>query len=193
MDKNHPEEYGIKISKKGFNVISDGKNPSIKKAMPYKVDHIHQLLALPYLQGARSQLKRYIEATEVLRNNPSSGTFLCLHEISVLFEDLNTVAKYIERCGNDDKMRELWRNIRNHIRHDFREEFDNEEGKNKVRRSTYLKLDPTLQVDIAFEKSSVRFGTRIIELSQVRRYLDWAEKIITRTLKKARQEGYITK
>jgi len=184
--------YGIKISKKGIDVTKNAKTPSIMKTMPYKVSHILQLLALPYLQGAHTQLKRYKEATLILKDSPFSGSLLCLHEVSTLFEDLNTVAIYVKSCGYNNETHKLWKNIRDHIRHDYREEFDKENKHRKVERALFLKLDPNLQADIEFDNTFIRFGDTVIKVTEIERYLEWADGVITETLAKAKQEGYIT-
>lgn len=181
----------IRIAKQGFNVLNingDRSEESLNKITP---SHFLSVLALPYLLGAKTQVKRYLFATLTLRKNSVFGVYECLHEISTLFEDLCTVAKYIEKSGNKNKLHQLWFDVRNHIRHDFREELDNENNQRKNERAIKLKLNPRFQVDIEFSGDSVTVGNIIIEIKQVSGYLNWADNIIATILEDAKNKGYI--
>ena len=115
----------------------------------------------------------------------------CLHEASTLFEDLCTVGKYIEKCGEKHKLHKLWFDVRNHIRHDIREEFDNKTSLRKSSRAKRLKLNPKLQTDIRFDPKFIKIGGVTITIDQINDYLDWADKIISDVLSEAKKKGYI--
>lgn len=182
--------HGIKVSKRGFSVIDldqKRKKGSTRESPPYMV----YALALPYLHGAKIQIKRYQAVASTLKRTPSGGVIECLHEASTLFEDLCTVSKYAEKCGNTHKLHKLWLDVRNHIRHDIREELDNESDSRKNKRAGRLKLNPKLQTSIGFSMDLIKVGETEIEISQISSYLNWADKIISEVMKRAKDKGQI--
>jgi hypothetical protein len=176
----------IKISKSRYDVLKPDKKPvrSPRKVTPAMLS----LLALPFLEGARTQVTRYNEAS--LNPNYIERAKECLHETSTLFEDLNTVRSYLEECNRKNELHQLWLDVRNHIRHDIREELDDEDEKRKVSRARKLKIDEALQTDIEFLENSIRIGGAMINLDDIRNYLNWAEKVITSFLNRAMKEGH---
>ncbi len=183
-------DYGIKISKRGFNVIDlnqERRNSSTTSSPP----HLVYALALPYLQGAKIQVKRYQIAASTLEKRPSGGVIDCIHEASTLFEDLCTVSKYAERCGNIHKHHKLWLDVRNHIRHDIREELDNDDNSRKNGRATRLRLDPKLQTSIGFSLDLIKVGETEIKINEIVEYLDWADKVIAKVMNEAKDKGQI--
>lgn len=182
--------YGIKISKRDFNVLDlDQKNQTKKEKR--EIAHILTLLALPYVLGAKAQVERYKLVARILESNPKLGTLGCLHEISNLFEDLNSVLIYLRKCNIDHKDHTTWEDIRNHLRHSIREEFDKDDEL-KEARSKRLGLDPRLQVNIGFDLDAVKLGETVIELGRVINYLEWAEKKINLILNEAQQSGKVS-
>ena len=182
--------YGIKISHKGFDVIDLSKQRSQKPPSDKTLPHLLSSLALPYLLGAKTQVKRYEIAAALLPSQSISATMVCLHEASTLFEDLNTVVVYIRKCGKDHKSHQLWVDIRNHIRHAVREEYDRENDKVKNDRAQRLSLDPKLQINIGFDKDAIKVGETVVEIADIKSYLVWAENIIAEILSKAQKDGY---
>lgn len=181
----------VKISKKGVNVMNTTKGRVPESGEKNPLPHLLYAIALAYLFGAREQVKRYqIEAT-TLTKRPVLGVYGCLHEASTLFEDLCTVAKYIERYGKTNDQHQLWFDVRNHIRHDIREEFDNENSSRKNSRARRLKLNPGLQTDIGFDPKYIKIGGITITIEQINNYLDWSDKNITEELSQAKAKGYI--
>ena len=153
--------------------------------------HILYALALPYLLGAKIQVKRYQLAASSLEKRPVNGVYDCLHEASSLFEDLNTIGKYAEKCGSKNDLHQLWLDVRNHIRHDIREEYDNESSSLKNKRAERLKLDSKLQTNIGFTIEAIKIGGTVIEISQISDYLQWAENLIESILNNAKDAGQI--
>jgi|SRR3989344_1785899 len=182
--------HGIKVAKQGYNVIAI-ENDRIESSIKKSPSHLLLSLALPYLLGAKSQVKRYQEAALTLQRRPVWGVYDCLHEISTLFEDLCTVSKYIEKCGKKKEIHKLWFDIRNHIRHDIREEFDREDDSRKNKRLQNLKIDPKLQTSIGFAVDSIKIGEIIIKINQIETYLKWAENIISNVMNEAKRRGDI--
>lgn len=181
----------VRISKQGFDVMNVKKKRSKKPSKKDPLPHLLYALALAYLLGARKQVKRYQVAASTLKTRPVGGVYDCLHETSTLFEDLCTVGKYIEKCGERNKLHQLWFDVRNHIRHDVREEFDNSSDSRKNSRARKLKLNPKLQTDISFTPSSIKIGGTVVKIDEIKSYLDWADKIISGVMNQAKKEGYI--
>jgi hypothetical protein len=119
-------DQGIKVSKQGYNVTDTNSKRDNSPRNNSVLPHLLYALALPYLIGAKTQVKRYQIAASYLNERPVNGVYECLHEASTLFEDLNTIGKYAEKCGSENELHQLWLDVRNHIRHDIREEYDNE-------------------------------------------------------------------
>jgi len=185
--------YGIKVSYRDFNVINLTEKQT-KKHQPKSNKSLSNLLsglALPYLIGAKKQVKRYRVASLLLQSQPTIGVLECMHEASNLFEDLNTVAFYIKKCGRNNKYHQLWNNIRNHIRHAVREDYDIEDKLIKNNIAQKLNLDPKLQISIGFDIGAIKVGGITVKIDEITNYLTWAEDIITKILKKGEQEGLL--
>lgn len=189
------KRFTLKIAKKGFSVTNmDINKKKTSNDSKKKMPHLLTAVALTYFYGSKTQLKRYqIAVSNLDKDNAVNGTYVCLHEISSLFEDVNTVAKYMEECGYKNDLHQLWLDIRNHIRHDVREEFDNNDDSRKEQRALRLKLDPKLQMDISFEVSVIHIGGTDIKISQIEEYLKWSEDIMGKILVDAQNLGYINR
>ena len=184
-------DHGVNISHKGFSVTDLNKERSAKAISKTNLPHLLSGLALPYLLGAKTQVERYVFVASQLKTQPSIATMGCMHEASTLFEDLNTVVIYMRKCGKDHKNHQLWVDIRNHIRHAVREEFDKEDDLVKNERAQRLSLDPKLQISIGFDTDAIKVGGTLIELWEVNKYLVWAEGVIADILAKASEDGFI--
>lgn len=178
------------MAKQGFNVLDSSLARSKKRSVGTP-PHLLYAVALTYLLGAKKQVIRYQEAAKTLKERPVLGVYDCLHEFSTLLEDLSAVGKYIEKCGTTNKLHQLWFDVRNHIRHDIREEFDNESSSRKESRAKHLNLNSKLQTDIRFNTNSVIVGGTTIKISDINTYLEWADKTISDVLNKAKEDGYI--
>jgi len=183
--------HGIKISKQGFDVTNNKSRRARKSSVRSLLPHLLSALALPYLLGAKKQVTRYQIAASTLKERPIGGVYECLHEASTLFEDLSTISRYVEKCGHKKDIHELWLDVRNHIRHDVREEFDNEDSQRKNERAKRLKLNYRLQTNIGFTIDAIKVGGVVVQIQQVNNYLEWAEDVITSILNDAKKEGYI--
>lgn len=190
MTKLH---YWIKVSKRGFNVmdLAQERKDNPKSGV---TPHLEYVLALPYLYGAKTQVKRYQIAASTLEQNPSSSVISCIHEASTLFEDLCTVSKYITKCGNTHKLHKLWLDARNHIRHDTRDQRDDESESRKrdrADRAARLKIDPKLQMSLGFSMNLIKVGDIEIKISDIAEYLDWADDVIAKVMEEAKNKGQI--
>ena len=185
MDNNN---FHIKVSKKGHNIDgSVGEVPTSKRPDA----HILYSLAIPYLMGANVTLERYRQAAISLKDAPVKGVQMCLHEASTLFEDLATITKYAKMCGENHRYHDTWTDVRNRIRHDFREEFDKEDRKWKNMRSEKLGLNEATQTDISFSEERIKVGSVIITLKDEQDYIMWAAELFNKTIDQARRKGYI--
>lgn len=188
---NRKMKFGMKISKPGFDVLNLDKERSPNKSKESTLPNLLSSLALPYLLGAKTQVQRYQSAALTLEKMKTLSILMCLHEASTLFEDLNTIAKYVEMCGHKNDLNNLWLDIRNHIRHDVREEYDEESDLRKNKRAKRLGLHPNLQTSIGFDQNGIKVGEILIEISQINEYIAWAENIIANILSRAEKDGYL--
>jgi len=183
--------YGIKVSRRGFDVINLNKKQPQKTPPNKALPNLLSALALPYLLGAKKQVERYERSASFLVSRPTISTMECMHEASTLFEDLNTVVVYMRKCGKDHRQHRLWEDIRNHIRHAVREEFDKENDSVKNDRAQRLGLDSKLQISIGFDTDAIKVGETMVEIVEVKKYLAWAEGVIAEILGKAKKDGFL--
>lgn len=139
--------------------------------------HLAAAMARPFVDGAKVQLKRYVEAQAWCKHDPIGGANQCQYELSSLFEHLATVVAYLKYCGVEDSHDQVFTDVRNHIRHDVREEFDKDET-NKAARAKRLGLNPKLQMDISFLDDGVRVGSTTITNKEISGYLHGADMIV---------------
>lgn len=194
MDKEQKASHGIKISQQNVDIkdadLKDIQKPASKTRKQF-LPHLLYAMALPYFFGARTQVERYKTASSTLKQQPVKSVQTCLHEVSCLFEDLATVSKYAEMCGQTHELHSLWLDVRNHIRHDVREEFDNELDKRKNERAKRLGLNEKLQTSIGFVPETITVGGTQIAITTINDYLSWAENVIGGVLKEAEEKGWI--
>ncbi len=177
---------GIKFSKS----VSEGSSEQTQLKRTF-APHLLYANGMAYLIGAGEQVNRYREASKELTVNAVMGVYKCLHEISNLFEDLVTVSKYIEMSGVNHQKHQLWLDVRNHIRHDVREEYDNETNKRKNDRAKRLKINEKLQTEITFDTTSFSVGGTVITLDEINEYIQWASKIFDDVMVEAMKKGLI--
>lgn len=181
---------GFKISKTGYDVL-DKEKPRASTVNFDKKDYLISVIAIPFIKGAQIQVTRYIEATEWFSNDSVEASYRCFYEFSSLIEHLIAVAKYCELFGEKHNKHDLWLDIRNHIRHDIRENIHSETHPKKIMRSTQLKIDPTLEFDLTFYKNHIKVGKAIITISEIFEFLDWAVEIASKATSVATSKGLI--
>lgn len=130
----------------------------------------------PFITGARVQLERYLEAQRLVSAHKVNGAWIdrCLYELSSLLEHLSTVSIYLKLCGVELPIQQTIIDIRNHLRHDVREEFD-EDKKTKQERAKRLGINPKLQMELVYIDSGVKVGTTELKANQISLFLDMAE------------------
>lgn len=183
----HDMDHGIKIS----NSAVEGTKKPVSRDSREFLPHVLYSLALPYLYGAKTQIERYEAAAGTLQTSPISGVQKCLHETSCLFEDLATVSKYVEMCGETNKHHSLWFDIRNHIRHDTREEFDNLDDRRKKERAERLMISNGFQTSLGFDMNTIKVGDLSVNLEDIANYIEWAESVIQQVMDAAIEQGMI--
>ncbi|NCU42015.1 MAG: hypothetical protein EOM19_04855 [Candidatus Moranbacteria bacterium] len=148
-----------------------------------------------YLMGANNSLNRYKRFH--LSSRLDTITFMqCLHEVFTLFEDLCSLAVYMQRkCKRreNNKKNQLWIDIRNHIKHDIREEFDKEDSKKKKGREERLGVDSYLQMNLECKKNYIKVGSTIVSIKEIEDYLHKEKLFIDIVYKEAKAKGFINK
>lgn len=182
---------GIKISKQGYDVKNMQKTPTKanKKAgmtLPYMLSS----LAMPYLQGAEVTLKRYTNASQLVKKDVNY-IFSCLHESSSLLEHLDTVDRYVIMCGQTHKLHEKILNIRNHIRHDLRDNLSQSSNKGRKQRARKLGIDERLLVHISFKEESIDVGKTSLKVSEIVEFMKYADELFKQHIKEAQAKGQI--
>lgn len=141
-----------------------------KKADPY----LMSAMANIYVHGARVQLRRYNEAQSI-NNQFGTATYECIFEVSSLFEHMATLATYLNICDLKLPINEKIIDIRNHIRHDTRENID-QENTRKERRASRLGLDGgDMQVMIVVSGDGVEVGNVAMTSAEIKLFIDMAD------------------
>ncbi len=185
--------YVFKVSKEGFDVYSK-KNGLRRGDSSRKEDFRKSMvwpLAIAYLHGARIQLVRYKKAASILEKNAVEGILQCLHDVSCLFEDLAIISIYMKSLGAMHEDGDLFITVRDHIRHDVRENLDKEDEKRRARRLEELCVKENLQIDISFDPDYVKVGETKVTIKQIEAYLIWADSVFEKLFEHGKELGYI--
>lgn len=182
--------YVFQVSKTGYDIKTKKYTPPQEGNTKESVTAgILEMLAYPHIIGAHLQLKRYEQAVNQLNKKTAAhGTIICFLESASLFENLATISIYLEYCGTKHKMHPLFQDIRNHIRHDIRENFIEEDARERNRRGR-LKIDKHLQFSIGFSKDAIKVGGIMLTLKDINDYIEWANKEIGKVLSEAKRQG----
>jgi len=182
--------YGIQISKEGYDVGTGKKSKQQssrdERFLPYMISGI----AIPYLKGASVSLQRYLEAASQLKKDVNK-VYDCLHEASSLLEHLDTVDRYIIMCDEQHALHKIILNMRNHIRHDLRDNLNHETNNGRVKREKELGIREGLLVDITFPETAIVIGKTELTAAEIVSFLQYAEQLFTRHLKEAQEKGLV--
>lgn len=143
--------------------------------------HLIVGLCKPFIDGARLQVERLLAAQQMLKHDPLNAVYRCHHETSNLFEDLATIVQYLNLCAINMKDDQLYKDVRDLIRHDVREEFDNDE-KRKRERAERLGMNPKLQFGISYDIGDIKVGGTTILLKDISNYINLAEQTVNALL-----------
>jgi hypothetical protein len=167
----------------GLRIVTENGEDSVKD------DVLYFLIA--YYRGSVTQIHRYLRAIKELENGKDFSfprLLDCLHEISSLFENLFAMYKYFEKIGIEHESHQIWKDVRHHVRHDFREQID-ENDKRTIRRAKKLQLKPNMLTNLEFGSKVIKIGNMIIEISDINEYLRWARSAISPLIKEARSDN----
>lgn len=153
-----------------------------KKTQSFKSNsHFAAGLMRPFVDGARLQVERLLAAQQMLKHDPMVAVQRCHHETSNLFEDLATIVQYLNLCDITTKDDQLYKDVRDLIRHDIREEFDNDE-KRKRERAERLQMNPGLQFELSYDIGDIKVGGTIILLKDISLFINIAEQTMNALL-----------
>lgn len=93
-------------------------------------------------------------------------------------------------CDETNDLHQLFWDIRNLIRHDIRDKFDNNDSWKKNECARRLKMPSGMQAIIGFDVDSIKVGGTTIELVEVVDYLKWASIVIASRIEDARKKGF---
>ncbi|MDX2775986.1 hypothetical protein PV379_01280 [Streptomyces caniscabiei] len=183
--------YGAKIAKTAHSV-TDPDAPA--KTGIQSDDTIKEMVSgigLAFILGAKEQLSRYQEAYSKVKTNPQIGVMYCLHEVLTLLEDLDTLSWYTQVCGETNDLNKVIRDMRNHARHDLRENINHESNDGRKKRAKKLGVHENLMVHIGFDENTIKMGTTTLTLNQASDYVEWAESILTTVMATGVKAGRI--
>src|SRR5690606_3186135 len=147
----------------------------------YKNATATSMLCMPYIVGVRLQIERYLNAQSRLKLDPINAGYLCLHEISSLFESLDMLRRYLKSMDLslwDEKLKIQL--IRDSIRHDTRYEVDSKNNnKRRAKRQSSIGTNPELIFNILFHDDGVTVGGTRIYFKEIYHYVNSAERVVT--------------
>jgi hypothetical protein len=112
----------------------------------------------------------------------------CLHEALTLLEDLDTLSRYTQKCG---ETHDLNKTMRNHARHDIRENIDHESNDGRRERVKQLGVHQNLMVHIGFDENAIKMGATVLTLDEATQYIEWATSVLTNVMAGAIKAGRI--
>lgn len=182
--------HGVKISETGKDIVKGKSKENVKpdysgETLNYMVSGI----AIPYLRGASISLQRFNEASQKEKN--IEFVYECLHEASSLLEDLDTVDRYIIMCGQKHDLHDKILNMRNHIRHDMRDNLTHESNDGRRRRAKKLGIDEHLMVSISFDVDTIFIGKTSLTSAEIVEFLTFADKVFSTLFEDGRVKGRI--
>lgn len=180
--------HGVKISESSKSVGKD--NSSVQsnysdETLSYMVSGI----AIPYLRGAATSLRRFSDASKKEKN--IEHVYECLHEASCLLEDLDTVDRYVIMCGQKHELHEKILNMRNHIRHDMRDNLTHESNEGRKKRAKKLGINEKLLVAISFETDLIKIGSTSLSTNEITIFLLFADRVFAKLFEDGKAKGRI--
>lgn len=183
--------HGVRISKDGYDVVKGKSSGKISGRQDERfLSYMISGIAIPYLKGAAKSLQRFMSAAEQLVNDPNN-TFTCLYESSSLLEHLDAVDRYIIMCGEQHPLHEKILNMRNHIRHDLRDNLSHESNEGRVKRAKKLGIPENLLVDISFYPESINIGTTVLTTIEIINFIEYARDLFAKHIEEAQAKGLI--
>jgi hypothetical protein len=167
---------GVKISSEGYDIQGKESKKNVDSPPSSNVtSHMISGIAVAFLYGADVSLKRYVEAASKAESD-ANYVYECLHEVSSLMEHLDSVDRYMIMCGVTDHLHSTILDIRNHIRHDLRDNLSHESNKGRTQRAKKLGINQKLLVHIGFSADAIKVGTTILKVSDIAAFIKTAEQ-----------------
>jgi len=182
-------DVGIKVSSNGNNVSSEALGER-NKTSSHVTAHMLSGIAMAFLYGSEVSLKRYTDAANNAKRD-ANYVYECLYELSSLMEHLDSVDRYMIMCGVKDPLHTKILGIRNHIRHDLRDNLSDESNKGRTQRAKKLGIDQKLLVHIAFSPKEIKVGTTILKTDEIETFIKAANQIFTTIIKEGIEKGRI--
>lgn len=183
---------GLKVSKPGHSVSDPDRPPTKTDHSNNTVKEMVSALSLAFILGAEAQVGRYREAYDKTHTNAQAGTLFCLHEALTLLEDLDTLSWYAQKCGETHQLNKTIRDMRNHARHDLRENIDHISNDGRTKRTKKLGVHQNLLVSIGFSEEAIKMGSTVLTLEEVSEYIKWATNILSGVMAEGIKAGRIS-
>jgi hypothetical protein len=183
--------YGAKVSKGRYEVGEPDAPPKGNEQPDDNLKFMVSSFGIAFVFGAKLQIERYKTAYAAVKYNAQIGTLSCLHEALTLLEDLDTLSWYTQKCGSTHPLNKTIRNMRNHARHDIRENINDESNEGRKKRAKQLGIHQNLMVHIGFDADAIKMGTTILTLEAVAQYIDWAATILNAVIANGVRAGRI--
>lgn len=180
--------HGVKISQAGYD-LKKGKGSGKPDRSDENLKFMVSGIAVPYLLGANVSLRRFSEASKKRKN--VAYVYECLHEASSLLEDLDTVDRYAIMCGQNHELHDKILNMRNHIRHDLRDNLNHESHEGRIKRAKKLGIDENLLVAISFDVDLITIGGTELTTAEVSKFLDSSKEVFGKLIDKGLATGRI--
>lgn len=180
--------HGVKISQAGYD-LNNGKGSSEPDRSDETLRYMVSGIAVPYLRGASVSLQRFSDASKKEKN--IEYVYECLHEASSLLEDLDTVDRYVIMCGQKHVLHEKILNMRNHVRHDLRDNLTHESNEGRIKRAKKLGINEKLLVSISFDVDTIIIGKTTLFITEVLEFLVFSEMVFGSLMEEAMAKGRI--
>lgn len=182
------KDIGIKISALGYDV--NGQEVESSSNTPYVDPAMISTIAAAFIHGARAALRRYVEAAQATKQD-INNIYTCIYESSNLLENLDIVDRYMEMCGQPRSLPVNIRDMRNHIRHDLRDNLSHPENRIRTNRAKNLGIDEAFMVSMAFDTDEIKIGATSLMVEDVTVFIDEAERFFSNTTRAAVDAGRI--
>lgn len=137
--------------------------------------------SLSFILGSYFQLNKLSHiigsGTPIDGVNPSTYILMCQHEASNLLEDLDMIRWYLDPDNVDNSLSKTINDMRNHMRHDCRDNVNKCRGDNRRRN---LGVRDGFVFEFTIINNGFNMGSTNINFDQVGEYITWAETKISK-------------
>lgn len=183
-----PMDYGVKVSAPGYNI--EGQEVKPGSDAPSVDPTMVSTIAIAFIYGAKASLQRYQEAARATKKDVNH-IYECIYESSNLLENLDIVDRYMEMCGQPHGLPVNIRDMRNHIRHDLRDNLSQPENRIRANRAKNLGLHESFLISMAFDTDKIKIGATTLTLVDAMRFIHDAENFFSNIIRTAVDAGRI--